>query len=241
MAAAFEARHGITYRRPKREVFASFEVGCLIALIDFYCTAGLTAQVQNLQNEDSSGTAYFRYHTTPNGNPHNFSWILLRHGDETFQVRQQVRIQSHLDPDIRFTPDIVVLRSTSEYLAAKDPDYAGGKRRLFCVAASDVIAAHECKSMQPFPELLVSFVGMLVAAHPWLPNGSFLQAPDAIHLAPTLFVGGTARGLDRRMVAALCKVYPMNAILGLHEGSWNLASNCSLRRCATPSPEAVPA
>lgn len=230
----FEAKHGLTYRRTKREVYASFEIGCLISLVDYYHAQGLRSTFENLQRKD--GTEFFRYHTTPSGNPDNFSWIQLERDAEHFQIRQQVRIQSHLDPDIRFTPDIVVLRSHANYLRDRDQDYAGGKRTLFCVEASDVVAAHECKSMQPFPELLVGFLGMLVAGHQWLscPTDKSLETPEGIHLAPTLFVGGTARGLHQRMVAALCRTYPMNAVLGLHSGSWNLQDNAKLKRMRTP-------
>ena len=50
--------------------------------------------------------------------------------------------------------------------------------------------------MNPFPELLVSFIGHLMAAHDWLRNDTSKIVDDVgIHLAPTLFVGGTARGL----------------------------------------------
>jgi hypothetical protein len=228
LVTAFEAKHGLTYRCTKREVYASFEIGCLVALLAFYHGSGFATEIRGLQKDDGGGPDYFRYHTTPSGNPDNFSWVSLTKEGESFQVRQQMRIQSHLDADIHFTPDIVVLRAQTEFSDDTDRDYANGKRRLFCVASQDVVAAHECKSMQPFPELLVSFLGMLVAAHPWVSPG--LPTDSGPHLAPTLFVGGTAKGLHRRMVAAMSRVYPMNAILGLHEGTWDLSRIQELRR-----------
>jgi len=43
------------------------------------------------------------------------------------------------------------------------------------------------------------------------------------HLAPTLFVGGTPRGLHLRMITALQESYAMNIVCGLHEGTWELS------------------
>jgi hypothetical protein len=67
--------------------------------------------------------------------------------------------------------------------------------------------------MNPFPELLVSFIGMLVAAHEWYPSGAnVIHSTNEGHLAPTLFVGGSARGIHLRMVAAMGTAYRLNII-----------------------------
>ncbi|MEO7594152.1 MAG: hypothetical protein ABI134_23270 [Byssovorax sp.] len=151
--------------------------------------------------------------TTPNGNPKNFSFVELRTTKGGFwQLRQQVRVRSHLHNDIAFTPDIVVVDGTAKISESKDPDYAGGKRTFFSVSSDALVAAHECKSMSGFPELYVSFIGMLLAAHKRLGgvddavSGLPHTGPDG-HLAPTLFVGGEASNLHKRMIAALQQVY----------------------------------
>src|SRR5690606_26349089 len=112
----------------------------------------------------------------------------------------------------------------------KDADFASGKRPFFKVSSADVIAAHECKSMNPFPELMVAFIGMFVAAHRWADSGVRTNVKSATaegHLAPTLFVGGTSRALHLRMIKAMQSSYLINIICGLHVGTWNLkdASN----------------
>jgi hypothetical protein len=78
--------------------------------------------------------------------------------------------------------------------------------------------------MNPFPELMVSFLGMVFAAFPWAKKKDFdgrINA-DSLHLAPSLFVGGSARGLHLRMVKALKESFPVNIILGMHYGTWEL-------------------
>lgn len=214
----FAEKHALTYNRSQREVSASFEIGCFHALVEFY-SRNFDIDPKNLTilNE-------YRYLTSPNGNPINFSYVALRHNDGNFELRQQVRVRSHLHDDISFTPDLVVIKAGASIDSERDSDYAGGKRSFFTVRSRDVIAAHECKSMNPFPELLVSFLGMLITAHDWLESSSdrTALADDGIHLAPSLFVGGTARALHVRMVSALEFVYPINIILGLHSGNWSL-------------------
>jgi len=219
---AFAKKHASTFSRSERQLHAAFEIGCFLAIVRCYERRGFACSVENLR------AGQYPYLTTPSGNPANYSFVRATLAEEV-EIRQQVRVRSHLDPDIAFTPDIIVVRAASNISGIKDADYSGGKRRLFCVNAADVVAAHECKSCPPWPELLVSFVGMLIAAHPWLgsPNDRSMVDKKGDHLAPTLFVGGTARALHRRMVKALCGTYPMNAILGMHFGTWELEKDTS--------------
>ena len=126
--------------------------------------------------------------------------------------------------DIAFTPDLVVVHQGAAVHAERDKDYASGKRPFYCVDSGSVVAAHECKSMNPFPELLVAFLGMLIAAHEWLDAREHLvrRVENGPHLAPTLFVGGSARALHFKMIAALEATYPVNVVVGLHSGTWSL-------------------
>ena len=218
-AMEFSKKHSAIYSRTDRQLFAAFEIGCFLSIVGLYETRGFDCTARNLTDQQE-----YRYLTSPNGNPANFSYVSAHSLAEECEIRQQVRVRSHLDPDIMFTPDLIVIRAKCDLSGHKDPDYANGKRRFFCVSANDVISAHECKSLPPFPELLVSFVGILIAAHPWLhgPTDRSMVAEEGPHLAPTLFVGGSARSLHLRMVEALRQTYPMNAVLGMHFGTWAL-------------------
>jgi len=223
---AFAERHAFVFQHTARQVSASFEIGCFHALSEFYVN-NFSVIPANLTEEGE-----YRYLTSPTGNPKNFSYLKLESALENFELRQQIRIRSHLHSDIAFTPDLVILRASAELESARDRDYAAGKRSLYFVDSSNVVAAHECKSLNPFPELLVGFIGMLIVAHDWLgkPNAitSSLTGP---HLAPTLFVGGSARALHLRMIAALEMTYPINVVVGLHSGTWSLlGSGRSLNR-----------
>jgi hypothetical protein len=237
LADAFAKKHGHLLGLSDRHLSAAFEIGSLHALLRYYESQEYVLEPANLTESGE-----YRYLTSPNGNPSNFSYVRARGPDGLFEVRQQVRIESHVDERICFTPDIVVMVAGTDIRSSKDKSYASGKRPFFRVSSSGVVAAHECKSMNPFPELIVSFIGMLVVAHEWYPNGSAVQLTSKRgHLAPTLFVGGTARGLHLRMITAMQESYAMNIVCGLHEGTWRLsdAQNRLLWRKTEPSELAV--
>ncbi|MDM7948285.1 hypothetical protein [Hydrogenophaga sp.] len=218
LMAKFAKDHTLVLSATERQLSAAFEIACFQALLYFYKKQGYTPTLEHLHEGE------YRYLTSPSGNPANFSFVRLTGSDGEFEVRQQVRIESHVDPDIRFTPDLVVLVKDATINAEILKDFAQGKRKLFSVKSSQVVAAHECKSMNPFPELMVNFIGMLVTAHAWYPNGP--QVADAAmgHLAPTLFVGGTARALHLKMIKALETAYRLNIVVGMHSGTWELKS-----------------
>lgn len=218
LVKAFARKHGVVMRITDRQLSAAFEIGSLHALLRFYEAQGYRLEPRNLTDEGE-----YRYLTSPSGNPANFSWVEAIGPDGEFEIRQQVRVQSHIDDDIAFTPDLVVLLKGTAVEDSRREEYASGKRPYYRVRSSSVVAAHECKSMNPFPELMVSFIGMLVSAHEWYPDGGrYRHTHDDGHLGPTLFVGGTARNLHLRMISAMQKAYRMNIICGLHEGTWSL-------------------
>lgn len=221
---SFAQVYGTHYSMTKRELFAFFEIGCFLNLVKLYKQNGCTVTPQNLCDDA------YKYLTTPSGNPHNFSYISIKLGGKEFELRQQVRVVSHLNKDIAFTPDILVVKAGAEILDDTDKDYANGKRRFFRVSSKDVIAAHECKSLSPFPELLVSFIGALMAGHEWVnsPDWKDWVNKDALHLAPTLFAGGPARPLQKRMITALQTEFPMNVIVGLHSGITSLKGKATV-------------
>jgi len=229
----FASKFAVVYSKKERELSAHFEIGCLLTLIEFYENSGFIGKVKNPDKSDGS----YRYLTTPAGNPMNFSYMLMSKQDELVEIRQQVRIVSHVGENIAFTPDIVVVPSEVNIQENMDKDYANGKRRFFHVTSDQVIAAHECKSLSPFPELMVSFIGMVLVGHAWVDrdSGSSLVHPDGEHLAPTLFVGGSARALHLKMIKGLKKAYPLNIVVGLHSGTWDLnSSQADIRRIKNP-------
>lgn len=213
----FAQKHEYTYSKSRRHVSASFEIGCFLALATFYEREG-SVSPQNLRDGE------YRYLTTPAGVPENFSYLEVTIGTEAFHIRQQLRVRSHLHADIAFSPDIIVLPSTVMITEGKDRDYGQGRMRYCYVEADSVVAAHECKCLQPFPELFVSFIGALVTAHGWFNAADPLARIDrkGPHLAPTMFVGGSARALHNRMTEAMREVLPLNVIVGLHRGTWSL-------------------
>lgn len=233
MMEEFASNYGVVYSQKERVISAYFEIGCLLALKDFYESNGFIGVIMNQDKSDGS----YRYLTTPSGNPVNFSYLLMTKGETKIEIRQNVRILSHIGDDIAFTPDIIVLPENTEVRGTTNLEYACGKKRFFHVRSDEVIAAHECKSLSPFPELLVSFIGFLFTAHAWMKTSKYqkiIKAPGD-HLAPYLFVGGCARPIHLSMIKGLKNAFPINIVVGMHMGTWDLnGASAEIRTMPNP-------
>lgn len=207
----FERRYSKAYVRKEREYYALFEIGCFLSLINLYKKKKFTIVAKDLID------GVFRYLTTPNGDPANFSFIEINKGNKKYQIRQQVRVASSKDEMIYFTPDILVIKGETKILGKRNELYANGKRKFFYVKSSKVVAAHECKSLEPFPELFASFIGMFILAHDWNIGGTKTDK-NFTHLAPSLFVGGKARGFHLKMIEGYEEGYSINIITNIHSG-----------------------
>ena len=235
--AEFAAAHSHNYQKTDRQLSALFEIGCFLALSEDYEKQGFLIEPINTRDGE------FRYLTTPNGDPRNFSHVRLARGNRIFEIRQQVRVRSYLNKEIYITPDMVVLHSDSTILGERDEDYAGGKRGFFVTSSTSVVAAHECKSMNGFPELYVSFLGMVAVIHPWYNSlsQSALERGEVGHLAPSLFVGAEASNLHRRLIRALEEQFAINIITGLHrEGKISNRSSNLVRLPFADRPDLSP-
>lgn len=210
----FAKRYRVAYTKSKRELFALFEIGCFQILVDEISKTGLQIVAKNLTKNGE-----FRYLTSPSGNPDKFSYVQVsKDGAAKFDLRQQVRIRSHLHADITFTPDIVLLKADAKIARTTDPTYANGKRGLFAAASADVASVYECKSLNGFPELYVSFVGMVNCSRPT--NRARRRAGGV--LSSSLFVGGESSGFHVRMLLALEDAVKVNILTGVHKGGWVL-------------------
>lgn len=224
----FAKTYGAKYRMTKRQASALFEIAVFHALTNWYARrAGIRCEIAN-RGKDGE----FRYLTSPSGNPANFSHMRFQHPSGNFVIRQQVRLQWRSDPRIAFTPDIVVLPEDASINCDRRKEYAGGKRSFYYAYDDEVIAAHECKSLSAFPELLINFIGMLVAGHGWHRNTTRLKhEPNSVHLAPTLFVGGAANWMVLELVKGLTEHYPINVVAQFHTSTkWLLGKSVNLKR-----------
>lgn len=189
-----------------------FELGCFLALIDYLKAAGVESKVEGLQEGE------FRYLTSPSGKPDNFSYMTLNRKDQRFELRSQLRVRARFHRDVAFTPDLVLVRGKAKVEQILDSDYAGGKRGVYAVEAKTVEAIYECKSLPGYPELYVSFLGMVAAIRGRLVSR---RPQDELFLS-TLFVGGQARAFHRRMLAAIDSECCVRVVTGLHKGGWLL-------------------
>lgn len=213
----FAYRYSHVYTKSERQYSAVFEIGCFLTLLDAY-----KHKKFEIFAENTIGGTY-KFLTTPSGNPDNFSFIKIKKNNTIFEVRQQVRVVSYKNENIYFTPDFLVLRSSTKISSKVDPLYANGRKKFFFTESPNVVAIHECKSLEPFPELFASFLGMLVLVHDEN-NIPILRDVSSDHLASSLFIGGRARGFHLNMIAAYEKEFPLNILTDIHSG-FNIIKN----------------
>ncbi len=222
----FSEKYKFKYALRKNVSYALFEIGCYLLIVGYYS--------KNCANLYPVGLVdgVFRYKTSPQGNPANFSFYQGVIDGKSFDIRQQVRVESKISEGVYFTPDIAIILSGDVIGSKRDPLYSKGKKEYFFIKSENVISIHECKSMNPFPELIASFYGFLDLAHEWFTCSGYHEcvSKNGIHIAPTLFIGGDAGGLHHKMIKEMRKVVPMNVVIGLHHSEFGMFDGDSLWR-----------
>lgn len=207
--------YGTTINREVEKISTLFEITCYNYVIEFYVTQGFTLIPRNPKNSGN----FFIYKTSPAGNLPNYSYFEARKTVQTntgprkisFDIRQNVPVQSSHDLDVYFTPDIVIC--VNQFDTVKDHSYYHATRWRHYLKNEGLISFAEAKHYNPFPEILVSFIGIIHELNPSLlkKNGK----KSGIHLAPSLMVSGRGGAPVERIKTNFEKRYTLNIFLGL--------------------------
>jgi len=129
-------------------LYQVFEAYGLSIIVEAFCTKNYTVTPTNLIN------GAFRIKLYTQGYQSNFSYFWVEKGEVRLEIRNNLQIFTffsyHRTPrtQLYITPDIAIVRSASLI-----DDYY--------VKVSDLIAFGECKNFAPFPEVLVTFEGLV--------------------------------------------------------------------------------
>ncbi len=212
----FLEKHSTTIAQHASKISTYFEISCYNNIVKFYKNSGFTIQVENLDKKTQS----FRYKLGPSGYPQNFSFFVIsktyhyRKNPTTFryEIRQNVPVQSKHDSKIFITPDFVICKNSINY--QKDSQYYQGRREFWFVSNESLVSFAEAKHYNPFPELIINFIGIVNELMPSLlneKNGSNRPA----HIAPSLIVSGKGNYQTIRIKKSLESRYKVNIFLGV--------------------------
>jgi hypothetical protein len=207
--------YGTAISREVENIPTLFEITCYNYVIEYYVNQGYILIPRNPAQSDN----YFIYKTSPSGNLVNYSFFEARKQIQTekgtmeisFVIRQNVPVQSGRDTDVYYTPDIVICKD--QYDKIKDPAYYRATRWRHYLKNENLISFAEAKHYNPFPEILVSFIGLIHELNPNLLKKKGEKSGS--HLAPSLMFSGRGGAPVDRIKKYYEKRYSMNIFLGL--------------------------
>lgn len=183
----FSNRHKITLAEHSKRISDYFEMTCYNLIVRYYEKLGYELTVQNLKG------GKFKYKCSPTGFLQNFSYFKATKVDnqgnvETVYIFHNATAQSAFDVKVFTTPDIVV--SKKENPSESTDYYPSSKMKLTFISKDDLVTFCEAKHFNPFPELMINFVG---SVHELMPEclDDNMEHPESEHLAPTLMMSGT--------------------------------------------------
>lgn len=184
-------------------------------IVKYYQHHGFQISIQNLQGNS------FRYKLSPTGYPQNYSFFSItspisrgQPTPRTFEIHHNIAIESGLTPGVYCTPDIsVILANTLAPIQNQNAFFLGSNRSYYAVSNQYLQTFAEVKNYEPFPELLVSFIGILNELTTDIFLGSQrTQLPR--HIAPALILSGFGSTHVRRFRDALMLRYEINIFFG---------------------------
>lgn len=169
----------------------TFEAFAFAKVIEWYQNKGYTTQIVNPK---VNGKDAFRLKFSTRGTPNKFSYAVMTLGDETIQIRHQLRVSTasnsgKLKYSANICCDIVILENEDlKYFSSEAP-----------IPSDWLISFGEMKHMSAFAELVASFLGLVHELAPKRLRKIRKKGLVSKHIPPFLYVSGymnpTAKGL----------------------------------------------
>lgn len=112
---------------------------------------------KNLENGKS-----YRFMCSTNGNPSNFSYILLEKNGDQFEMRHNLKVGGAMDSDLMYTADIAVVKVGS--IKEKLPQLK--KSKEYWCENKDLMTFAECKNLSAYSMLMAQFLGVVMELMP---------------------------------------------------------------------------
>lgn len=212
--SSFIGRNGAFFKQNAKRMSDLFEMSIYNDAIRYYRRKKFNLEVKQL---GKNGT--FRYKLSPAGLKQNFSYFVVsklvgrgskRH-EEKYEVHHNVRIQSAHDPHIYYTADVSVTTDNG----VKTVRQNSGRKHSF-IPNDRLITFFEVKNMNPFPEVLFSFSGLVLEVFPQLIGGQIPYGAGKGHLLPCIVFSGAGNAHAIYVGQALSQRWGFNVISGTY-------------------------
>lgn len=203
----FLSRHESFMENQGDRISDYFEMSCFNDVVSFYKASGFQVKPMNLVGGE------FIYKLKPSGHAENFSYFEIN-GKGDYEVHHNLSIESKIGDAVFYTPDVSVVLKDS-IVKGKIPSYYDGKRAHSYCSSGNLQTFVEAKHMNPFPELLFNFTGLLLSFMPQVLTKGSVTGRGAKHLAPTLALSGNGNTHCHAIKKVIEQKYDTNIILGL--------------------------
>ncbi len=212
----FLSAHAATISNHAERISDYFEMSAYNSVVKHYDNNGYSITINNLID------GKFKYKLSPAGYPSNFSYFTAQKTytykgtvtNHIFEIHHNLTVASGRSSGIYVTPDISIINQGT-ITNLTDPKYFFSGSRKYCyVDNSNLKSFCEVKNLNPFPELLFSFIGLLNELKPKVFDGQTLKTKP-YHIAPSLMLSGGGNYHVREIKKQLLDRYNINIFYGL--------------------------
>ncbi len=209
----FLNKHQTVVKNHARRISEYFEMSAYNSVVQFYQNTGYDVEVKNLINDE------FRYKLSPSGYPQNFSYFQVSRTYKTketfiqliYEVHHNLAVESARSKGIFTTPDVCVIKKDS---LLRDDDFYLRNSGFYYVPNDKLVTFAEAKNINPFPELLFGFIGILNELSLSSFSNSYCRSRP-YHIAPSLMISGTGNFHAKKIQAELERRYWINIFFAL--------------------------
>jgi len=209
---SFLIKHQTFISNNSQKISILFQISAYNDVVEYYKRRNFVIKPKNLINGE------FRYKQTPTGHPHNFSYFSIlksyKKQNYEFYIYNNIAVESGISKGIFVCPDIVIANVDSICYLYDKEYYFNGLKKYAYIENKNLQSFCEVKHYTPFPELLISFIGLLQE----LTNDIYKNKRNNTqlkHLAPSLILSGEHTRPTRQMAQILEKRYRINIFDGL--------------------------
>ena len=203
-AKKFVASHGYFLRKNGSRISSLVEMAIYNSIVQFYKTRGFQVKGENLGPRKS-----FKYKLTAIGLTENHSYFTARKDGLVFHILHNMLIQSAHHDHLYFTGDVVV----ADEQGATTQMQKNGRRHSF-VARDNLVTFAEVKHLNPFPEILFSFMGLVLEFMPGFVQKRFAISQSGDYLCPVIAFTGVGSDHSELIQQSLSQRYGINIVFG---------------------------
>ena len=190
----FLNKYGTTIAQYQSKLSKFFEMKIYNDVVEGYKQLGYKVEPKGIKN------GVFKYKLSTNGYIDNFSFFEAEKNGKLYWIIHNLKSESSKYKDSYITVDIAIINAKSIERIRVD------SRNIDVVKKKDLKTFVECKFMNPFPELLASFVGLVFCLKP-----KYLKKQKGKkHIGPSLVCANDASKNTHKLATKIMSKHAIN-------------------------------